>query len=86
MNAETLHLDRDLHERLNCRTVTAPSSIAMRSFRMLEARLAGLSALQMAIVSVVFICTISGAIAATMMFRWWNGRCLSSSRTLTIPR
>jgi hypothetical protein len=73
MNAKTLRADRDLHESLNSQTVTAPSSIAMRCFRMLEARLTGLTPMQMTIVSVIFISTVCGAIATALIFRWWNG-------------
>jgi hypothetical protein len=41
---------------------------------MLKSHLAGLTPLQVAVVSAIFLGTLCGAIAAAMLFRWWNGR------------
>jgi hypothetical protein len=44
---------------------------------MLRSQLAGLKPLQVAMVSAIFFGTLSGAIAAALIFRWWNCRQIS---------
>jgi hypothetical protein len=39
-----------------------------------KALLVGLTPLQLAIVSAIFVLTLCGAIATALAFRWWNGR------------
>jgi hypothetical protein len=41
---------------------------------MLRSQIAGLTPLQVAVVSTIFILTLCGAIAVALAFRWWNAR------------
>lgn len=51
---------------------TAPESIPARLTR--AVRTMGLTPAQLAVVGVVFVFTLIGAIAVAYGFRWWNGR------------
>jgi hypothetical protein len=51
-----------------------PTWAQARYADMLKSQFAGLTPLQIAVVSAIFILTLCGAILAALAFRWWNLR------------